>query len=114
MSDIGACLCRSQGGSAGVCKQVQHLDRASCAADSGSEPVPVCSLLRKQAGVFKTEGLQIKCEPFVANGPLLRKMEEFPLASALAAAVIVAVHFLPASVVPGGCLLYTSPSPRDA
>ena len=57
MRDIGACLSRGQGSSAGICKQVQDLDRAPCPSNSGAKPVPIGSLFGKQAGVFKTEGL---------------------------------------------------------
>ena len=51
--------------------------------------------------MLKAEGLQIEREPFVSDGPLLGQIEKLPLAAALAAAVVVSVHPLPALVGPG-------------
>ena len=49
--------------------------------------------------MLETEGLQVKGEPFVGDGPLIGKVKKFPLSASLAAAVIVAVGMAPSPVL---------------
>ena len=85
-------------GSAGIGEQVQDLDRTSGIFDLITEPVPVCGLFRKKAGMFKAEWFQVECQILILNRPLLWQMEKFPFTAALFAAVIMSVFFLPAGV----------------
>src|SRR5699024_12418440 len=69
--------------------------------DQTAEPVPVGSLLRKEAGMLEAEGFQIEGErggaaEGIADGPLLRKIPEFPFSSALFTPVVMTVRLLPA------------------
>ena len=102
MGDRGACRGGCQGSSSGVGEQVQYFYRASRVFDLFREPVPVGSLLRKESGMLKAEGFQIKSKTFVLNGPLLRQIEEFPFSAAFFAPVVVTVPVLPAGVGLGG------------
>ena len=75
MRDGGSGLSGSQGSAACVCKKVKNLYRPSGCSDFRAEPVPVGGLLGEKPGMLKAEGLQMKCEAIVANGPLIRKIK---------------------------------------
>src|SRR5699024_696951 len=91
-----SCRSCSQSGAASVGKKVQYLDRPPCLSDLFRKPIPVGSLLREKSGVLEAEGLQIKCQIPVVDGPLGGEVQEFPLSAALLAAVIVGIAFPPA------------------
>ena len=48
------------------------------------------------------DGVRIEGQVLVVDGPLLRKVKEFPFSAAFLASVIVTVHFLPAFMISGG------------
>ena len=56
MGHAGACPGGCQCGPASVGEEIEYLHRPSRGADLFPEPVPVCGLLWKQAGMLKAEG----------------------------------------------------------
>ena len=86
----------SQCGAPCIGEEVQHLDRASGLPYLFGKPVPVGCLLREEACVHKAEGLQVKGQAFVTDGPLGGEVKELPLPASLFAAVVVGVAFSPA------------------
>ena len=101
MGDAGPCGGCCQGSPSGVGKKVQHLYRPSGVSDLFREPVPVYRLFREEPGMFEAEWLQVKGKIFVADLPLLGKIEKFPLAAAFLAPVIMSVGMFPSCVGPG-------------
>ena len=57
MGNTGTGLSSRYGSTAGVGKQVQHLDRTASLLYQVREPVPVHSLFREKTGMLEAEGL---------------------------------------------------------
>ena len=105
MRDRCARAGRGQCRTAGVGKQVQHLDRAVRllrlrVTDDLREPRPVHRLLREEPGVLEAERLQQErqVQRVVADAPLLRQVEELPLAASAVAPVVVRIRLPPPRV----------------
>ena len=101
MGDAGPCGGCCQGSPSGVGKKVQHLYRPSGVSDLFREPVPSLPPVPGRARYVEAEWLQVKGKIFVADLPLLGKIEKFPLAAAFLAPVIMSVGMFPSCVGPG-------------
>ena len=95
MRNAGSGRCCRKRCASGVGKQVQNLNRPAGAFYLFRDPVPVCRLFGEKPCMLKAERLQIKSERTVVNAPLFGKVKEFPLTTAAAAPVIVAVPDFP-------------------
>ena len=89
MSYLRTCCGSCQGSTTCIRKKIQNPDFTTCMFDLVREPVPVCCLFREKSGVFKVKRLQIKCQIFIMDLPLLWQVEEFPFTAAFFATVVV-------------------------
>ena len=108
MGDMSAGLGCSNRRAARVGKKIEDFHFSAgrySLLNNSAEPVPVDSLFREQSGVLEIKGLEPEGEVPVVDRPLLRKVEELPLAAALAAAVVVRVGVSPFPP-PGGLPYY--------
>ena len=96
-----ACLQTCNGSTAGVCKQVQYLNRATCIANLIHCIVPVCSLFREQTGMLKVHGLDIKGQILIINSPALGQLALIPCTTAGVATAVRRVASLPFGVSAG-------------
>ncbi|CDN41485.1 hypothetical protein BN871_AH_00590 [Paenibacillus sp. P22] len=100
MADVGSGRSGCNGGSAGIREQIEHADRAPCAADLVHHPAPVDRLLRKQSRMLEVGRLDVELQFTVGYGPFVRKLlAEIPLPAAGRAAVVMAVCARPAAAV---------------
>lgn len=86
-----------QGGPAGIGEEVQNPHRPPGALHLPADVVPVGRLLRKNSGVLKIHGLDVKGEPVrVVQQPALRQVPDLPPAAAGGGAVVLGVEPAPA------------------
>ena len=101
MADRRACICRGERRAARVSEQVEHIDRAVCAADHAVDEIPVGGLLGEQAGVLKAHGFELEGQVAIVDGPLRGQLVDFPLAAARPGAVVDRVRLVPRAA--GSC-----------
>ena len=85
----------SQSGTAGIGKQIEHIDGPSGVFDLLPDEVPVGGLLGEDAGVLKAHGLDIEHQLLIVDGPLFGQLAHLPVTAAGLAAVIGGVGLFP-------------------